>query len=232
MCLFGTDNDSSISGIWVWRGQDLAFEVSSLNRIIVKCKCCWSAGDVLHVDIHISWCDQEHVFKIYQFALAMNKCSHTQCSLSWPSTHNQETANGNCSISSSTVSERQLLHCVPLISHIVLLYVGNSRLYSLVMTKIKIFHLLLKHEHCLCLYILLLWSYVRQRQVWEMQHSYNIVLRMQSSGIAQWHSVIHQKTRILGLLSLCCWFWRLWLQWSSTYLLNSLLYVGPVSLKF
>jgi len=29
MCLFGTDNDSSISGIWVWRGQDLAFELSS-----------------------------------------------------------------------------------------------------------------------------------------------------------------------------------------------------------
>lgn len=24
-CLFGTDNDSTISGIWVWRGQDLAF---------------------------------------------------------------------------------------------------------------------------------------------------------------------------------------------------------------
>ncbi|CAK9815139.1 Elongation factor 1-gamma [Anthophora plagiata] len=24
-CLFGTDNDSSISGIWVWRGQELAF---------------------------------------------------------------------------------------------------------------------------------------------------------------------------------------------------------------
>ncbi|XP_069687245.1 elongation factor 1-gamma [Periplaneta americana] len=28
MCLFGTDNDSSISGIWVWRGPDLAFELS------------------------------------------------------------------------------------------------------------------------------------------------------------------------------------------------------------
>ncbi|KAK0163482.1 hypothetical protein PV327_007157 [Microctonus hyperodae] len=27
-CLFGTDNDSSISGIWVWRGQDLAFTLS------------------------------------------------------------------------------------------------------------------------------------------------------------------------------------------------------------
>ncbi|KZC14480.1 Elongation factor 1-gamma, partial [Dufourea novaeangliae] len=24
-CLFGTDNDSTISGIWVWRGQELAF---------------------------------------------------------------------------------------------------------------------------------------------------------------------------------------------------------------
>lgn len=29
VCLFGTDNNSSISGIWVWRGQDLAFTLSS-----------------------------------------------------------------------------------------------------------------------------------------------------------------------------------------------------------
>lgn len=29
MILFGTDNDSTISGIWVWRGQNLAFEVSA-----------------------------------------------------------------------------------------------------------------------------------------------------------------------------------------------------------
>ncbi|XP_018319939.1 elongation factor 1-gamma [Agrilus planipennis] len=28
VCLFGTDNDSTISGIWVWRGQDLAFNLS------------------------------------------------------------------------------------------------------------------------------------------------------------------------------------------------------------
>lgn len=28
VCLFGTDNDSSISGVWVWRGQELAFPVS------------------------------------------------------------------------------------------------------------------------------------------------------------------------------------------------------------
>ncbi|XP_014212858.1 elongation factor 1-gamma [Copidosoma floridanum] len=27
VCLFGKDNDSTISGIWVWRGQDLAFEL-------------------------------------------------------------------------------------------------------------------------------------------------------------------------------------------------------------
>lgn len=27
-CLFGTDNDSTISGVWVWRGQDLAFKLS------------------------------------------------------------------------------------------------------------------------------------------------------------------------------------------------------------
>ncbi|XP_065562740.1 elongation factor 1-gamma [Artemia franciscana] len=28
VCVFGEDNDSSISGIWVWRGQDLAFKLS------------------------------------------------------------------------------------------------------------------------------------------------------------------------------------------------------------
>lgn len=28
VCLFGEDNDSTISGVWVWRGQDLAFELS------------------------------------------------------------------------------------------------------------------------------------------------------------------------------------------------------------
>ncbi|KAK4887031.1 hypothetical protein RN001_003302 [Aquatica leii] len=28
VCLFGTDNDSSISGIWVWRGQELVFPLS------------------------------------------------------------------------------------------------------------------------------------------------------------------------------------------------------------
>ncbi|KAJ8684239.1 hypothetical protein QAD02_020031 [Eretmocerus hayati] len=27
VCLFGTDNDSTISGIWVWRGQELAFKL-------------------------------------------------------------------------------------------------------------------------------------------------------------------------------------------------------------
>jgi elongation factor 1-gamma len=27
-CLFGENNNSSISGIWIWRGQDLAFELS------------------------------------------------------------------------------------------------------------------------------------------------------------------------------------------------------------
>jgi len=28
MCLFGEDNNSSISGVWVWRGQELAFPLS------------------------------------------------------------------------------------------------------------------------------------------------------------------------------------------------------------
>lgn len=29
VCLFGTEGDSTISGVWIWRGQDLAFEVNS-----------------------------------------------------------------------------------------------------------------------------------------------------------------------------------------------------------
>lgn len=28
VCLFGTDNNSTISGIWVWRGHELAFTLS------------------------------------------------------------------------------------------------------------------------------------------------------------------------------------------------------------
>ncbi|CAD5225759.1 unnamed protein product [Bursaphelenchus okinawaensis] len=28
VCLFGTDNNSTISGIWIWRGHELAFELS------------------------------------------------------------------------------------------------------------------------------------------------------------------------------------------------------------
>ena len=28
MILFGEDNNSTISGVWVWRGQELAFPVS------------------------------------------------------------------------------------------------------------------------------------------------------------------------------------------------------------
>lgn len=27
-CIFGEDNNNTISGIWIWRGQDLAFTVS------------------------------------------------------------------------------------------------------------------------------------------------------------------------------------------------------------
>lgn len=28
VCLFGKDNDSTISGVWVWRGHELAFPLS------------------------------------------------------------------------------------------------------------------------------------------------------------------------------------------------------------
>ena len=55
--------------------------------------------------------------------------------------------NGYCGVSSSAVSEKHLLHCVPLVSHIALLYVGNkSMYYSLLTIKVNIFVLLVKHE--------------------------------------------------------------------------------------
>ncbi|KAG8227953.1 hypothetical protein J437_LFUL008759 [Ladona fulva] len=28
MCVFGQDNNNNISGVWVWRGHDLAFKLS------------------------------------------------------------------------------------------------------------------------------------------------------------------------------------------------------------
>ena len=31
MCIFGEDKNSQIEGIWVWKGDELAFEVISLN---------------------------------------------------------------------------------------------------------------------------------------------------------------------------------------------------------
>jgi len=37
VCLFGEDNNSSISGIWVWRGQDLAFTLSPDWQIDYDC---------------------------------------------------------------------------------------------------------------------------------------------------------------------------------------------------
>lgn len=37
VCLFGEDNNSSISGLWVWRGQDLAFTLSPDWQIDYDC---------------------------------------------------------------------------------------------------------------------------------------------------------------------------------------------------
>lgn len=37
VCLFGSDNDSSISGIWVWRGQELAFTVRIEDDDVCVC---------------------------------------------------------------------------------------------------------------------------------------------------------------------------------------------------
>jgi len=32
-CIFGEDNDNTISGVWVWRGQDLVFTVSFIEAL-------------------------------------------------------------------------------------------------------------------------------------------------------------------------------------------------------
>lgn len=32
-CIFGEDNDNTISGIWIWRGQDLVFTASVTHLI-------------------------------------------------------------------------------------------------------------------------------------------------------------------------------------------------------
>lgn len=37
VCLFGEDNNNTISGIWVWRGQDLAFQLSPDWQIDYDC---------------------------------------------------------------------------------------------------------------------------------------------------------------------------------------------------
>ena len=41
MCLFGENNNSTISGIWVWKGQDLVspnfFFVKSLTFLVKSC---------------------------------------------------------------------------------------------------------------------------------------------------------------------------------------------------
>lgn len=34
--VFGEDNNNNISGVWVWRGQELAFPVSASTVCIVK----------------------------------------------------------------------------------------------------------------------------------------------------------------------------------------------------
>lgn len=38
VCLFGSEADSTISGVWIWRGQDLAFEVKI--KYILFCRTC------------------------------------------------------------------------------------------------------------------------------------------------------------------------------------------------
>ena len=60
MCLFGEDNDSTISGIWVWRGQELAFTLSPDWQIDYDCYA-WKKLDAKSeetkklVDQYFSW---------------------------------------------------------------------------------------------------------------------------------------------------------------------------------
>lgn len=37
VCLFGSEGNSTISGVWIWRGQDLAFEVNIYTLLFVNC---------------------------------------------------------------------------------------------------------------------------------------------------------------------------------------------------
>jgi len=38
-CIFGEDNDNTISGIWIWRGQDLVFTVRfTVHEYLSRCK--------------------------------------------------------------------------------------------------------------------------------------------------------------------------------------------------
>ena len=34
--LFGSDNNSTISGVWIWRGHDLAFNVSAYSNYCTR----------------------------------------------------------------------------------------------------------------------------------------------------------------------------------------------------
>ena len=40
VCVFGENNKNTISGVWIWRGQDLAFTVSLC--LISMYACVWS----------------------------------------------------------------------------------------------------------------------------------------------------------------------------------------------
>lgn len=46
-CIFGEDNNNTISGIWIWRGQDLVFTVR-LNANII---CTYRYNMYIHVSL-------------------------------------------------------------------------------------------------------------------------------------------------------------------------------------
>ena len=39
VCLFGENHNSTISGIWIWRGHDLVFELSDGKLFLITLKC-------------------------------------------------------------------------------------------------------------------------------------------------------------------------------------------------
>lgn len=48
-CIFGEDNDNTISGIWIWRGQDLVFTV----RLNANIACAYRHNMYIHLSFFL-----------------------------------------------------------------------------------------------------------------------------------------------------------------------------------